>query len=234
MIETQTTINAWADATFGPCDNMQRLVARANQEMAELLSEITMPIVNIERISEECADVAHILFRVAGWAGEDLMPIFQIDNLIVPNEVYGPATRANEIMSFILGRLSSGNAVRREDIGRNVAMIMIKLCEVCAVCKIPLGDAIDRKMVVLRSRKWNLAGDGTAYHVPQSITPWHDHTCAPMLPANLPRTTLERFGKNGPEIVGELYDCGHIHRTYDEAQQCATNPRDGINARSRT
>jgi hypothetical protein len=157
MIETQTGINAWADATFGPCTDMRRLLARANQEMAELLSEITMPVPDNRKIAEECADVAHILCRVAGMVGEDLMPIFNIDNLLVPNTIYGPASIANGMLAFILERLSISNLTERSFVGRMVGMIVIKLAEICAVVGTPLGTAVDEKMTVLR----------TGYHKPK-------------------------------------------------------------------
>jgi len=244
MIETQAGINEWAEATFGPCPDIRRMVARANEEMSELLSQITMPIPDNDKIAEECADICGPLFRVAAWADEDLMPIFRLETLIVPGELYGPAVRANGIMSFTLERLSIGNVVQRRDIGRHVAMIVIKLAEICAACGIPLGDAIDRKMAICRARDWKLDGSGCGYHrliTPEKVAAQHGYKWENVLEArerersNSPITTQMKMGKDGPEVVGELYDCGHIHRTFEEAQQCErwlTNPREGSNARS--
>lgn len=164
MIETQSSCNQWAERTFGPCDNASRLVARANEEMGELLSQITMPEIKTEKIAEECADVAMILFRVADFAEHDLMPIFQLDNLLVPTLIYGPAARANSMLSFLFERLSPANVPRWGEIGRLVGAIVIKLAEISAAVGTPLGTAIDQKMAILRTREWEIVGDGTGYH----------------------------------------------------------------------
>lgn len=167
MIETQAGINAWAEETFGPMQDVRHMAARANEELAELLREVTMPLPNLEKIAEECADVAHVLMRIAGWANEDLMPIFELEKLIIPNLIYDPVVMANAHMAFLLQRLSSAALSEKSAIGRIVALITIRLAEICAACGTRLGDAIDAKMVILRARKWDLDGTGCGYHRPE-------------------------------------------------------------------
>lgn len=164
MIETQAGINEWAETTFGQMKDVRHMIARANEEMAELLREITMPVPNLEKIAEECADVAHVLMRVAGWADEDLMPIFSIETLIISNLIYDPAVKANGHLAFLFQRLSAGDLIERREIGRIVAMITIKLAEICAAAGRRLGSEIDAKMAILRLRKWELDGTGCGYH----------------------------------------------------------------------
>ena len=69
--ETQKTIAEWADEAFGPAPSIPRLAARANEEMAELLREVTF-----SRDSRECvyeaADVVIALYRLAEVCGADL------------------------------------------------------------------------------------------------------------------------------------------------------------------
>jgi hypothetical protein len=229
MIETQTSWNDWADDTFGPLTDVARAAARANSEMAELISEITMPSPNLEKIAEECADVTMSLFRIAHWSGEDLMPIFELEGFIVPNKIYGPAIASNGVMAFILERLSEGNIASRVLVGRLVSMIALRMAEICSTTGITLGDAIDRKMAINRNRSWVPDGSGCGHHVPlMTIAEAREQ-----LAVTIDEAT-EQLGYK-PEVLGELYDCGHIHRTFEEAQQCAAwlaDPREGSNARS--
>lgn len=70
-VETQATISAWAEATFGPAGSNARAVARANREMAELLEHVTSDDHHPEA-AEEIADVVIVLYRVATRLGIDL------------------------------------------------------------------------------------------------------------------------------------------------------------------
>ncbi len=72
MIESQATISAWAENTFGPSSSNARVAARANEEMAELLRALTADDNNPGAIGE-AADVVIVLFRLAGRMGESLM-----------------------------------------------------------------------------------------------------------------------------------------------------------------
>jgi hypothetical protein len=165
MIETQASLNEWADATFGPSHNIPHLLTRANLEMAELLHEITMPIINFDKVREECADVACILCRIAGIVGENLDDIFAIAPAIVDPMLYPPASRAFQHMAFLFEKLSVRNAARNDDIGRMVGMITIKLAEICIAAGGNLPDEIDRKAAILRTRKWTKDGIGCGSHV---------------------------------------------------------------------
>lgn len=69
--ETQHTISAWTEATFGAASSNARVAARANEEMAELLRALTSDD-NHEKAIEEAADVVIILYRLAHRMGVDL------------------------------------------------------------------------------------------------------------------------------------------------------------------
>lgn len=70
--ETQATITEWIETTFGPAESNARVLARANEEMAELLRNVTIDDRHSD-IPEEMADVVIVLYRVATRLGVDLM-----------------------------------------------------------------------------------------------------------------------------------------------------------------
>ncbi len=73
MNETQQSITEWGDTVFGVrnANNLQALVARANLEMAELVTQVARPC-NNEEIRNECADILVMLYTIAGVLEFDL------------------------------------------------------------------------------------------------------------------------------------------------------------------
>ena len=71
MKETQATITEWIETTFGSAGSNARVVARANEEMAEILRAVTIDD-NHPQIVEEIADVFIVLYRVATRLGVDI------------------------------------------------------------------------------------------------------------------------------------------------------------------
>ena len=69
--ETSATIAQWAEATFGSVQSLERLVDRAQQELAELRQAITNNSAPAD-IAKEAADVVILLHRVAALSGHDL------------------------------------------------------------------------------------------------------------------------------------------------------------------
>jgi NTP pyrophosphatase (non-canonical NTP hydrolase) len=63
-METEATIVAWADETFGPTSSNIRVAARANEEMAELLRALSADD-NHPKAAAEIADVVIVLMRCA-------------------------------------------------------------------------------------------------------------------------------------------------------------------------
>jgi hypothetical protein len=80
--ETQATISAWAEATFGPSGSNARAIARANREMAELLEHVTADDRHPEA-AEEIADIVIVLSRVMTRLGVDLQA--EIDQKMAKN-----------------------------------------------------------------------------------------------------------------------------------------------------
>lgn len=68
--ETQASIAAWGEATFGPARNPGDLVARAQQELKELAEAAAQG--QREEAAMETADVMILLYRLAEDLGYDL------------------------------------------------------------------------------------------------------------------------------------------------------------------
>lgn len=64
MTETEASVAAWADETFGPTTSNMRIAARANEEMAELLRALSVDD-NHPKAAEEIADIVIVLTRLA-------------------------------------------------------------------------------------------------------------------------------------------------------------------------
>lgn len=71
MRETGKSISEWADTVFGKIWNYTRSAARANEEMAELLTK-TSSGEDPEDIAYECADIVIVLARLANACGYDI------------------------------------------------------------------------------------------------------------------------------------------------------------------
>lgn len=70
--ETQATVTKWCEDTFGAASSNARVAARANEELAELLKDLTRNDADGHAI-EEAADVVIILYRLAARMGRDLL-----------------------------------------------------------------------------------------------------------------------------------------------------------------
>lgn len=62
--ETPASISSWAEKTFGPTGSNMSTAVRANKEMSELLSALTLSD-NHPKMGEEIADIIIVLWRLA-------------------------------------------------------------------------------------------------------------------------------------------------------------------------
>lgn len=67
MSENQKSITEWAQLVFGVVARREMLVARCNEEMAELLSLVAQPPGGVTslQVGTECADVFIVLCQIA-------------------------------------------------------------------------------------------------------------------------------------------------------------------------
>ena len=70
-VETSATIAQWAEQTFGPVDSLDRLLSRAQQEIAELRDALARNAAPTE-IAHEAADITIFLHRLVALVGHDL------------------------------------------------------------------------------------------------------------------------------------------------------------------
>lgn len=63
MKENFETISQWADETFGPSTTNLRIATRANKEMGELLTALSINDSD-QKAVEECADIHIVLCRI--------------------------------------------------------------------------------------------------------------------------------------------------------------------------
>jgi hypothetical protein len=168
MRETQESIAIWADAAFGVAPKLLRILARANEEMAELLRAVTSSKTPHE-IATEAADVAIVLARVGKIVGNDLIALCGVqvrERNWNGAEVEKTATRANHMLSHAMLLTSYSE---KED-PRPVFYLertMIHLAIVVASVRLDLGSYIDAKMAVNRMRVWKRDGTGHGYHIRQ-------------------------------------------------------------------
>lgn len=169
MTETAATISDWAIATFGEDSNDARVVARANEEMAEMLRKITARE-DHGAISEEATDTIIVLSHVARRAGRD------VDVGAPPRHhhpsIFEAAAAANTYLAGLVVEMAVGNT-KAAWVYAPLAIESLKV--VIRKCGFEPQMEIDRKMGINRKRKWNLSGDGHGYHVRDKDTKFPGH-----------------------------------------------------------
>jgi NTP pyrophosphatase (non-canonical NTP hydrolase) len=163
MQESQATICAWADETFGPAASVQRVLGRANEELAELLRKATAgPALDAAAIAEEAADVGIVLCRAARMLGDEELFACHMENDADDEPI------AWEIAAMASVYLNGGlYTVRRypADALGSIQTCFAALTLICSVLGRDLLAEIDRKMAVNRTRAWKRDGTGHGYHV---------------------------------------------------------------------
>ncbi|HVJ31606.1 MAG TPA: hypothetical protein VND94_00705 [Terriglobia bacterium] len=166
MTETQETITAWANETFGPIASIERGITRANLEMAEALHELTSDHDDWrERLIAECADVLIVLARVASCAMETVtIPT----RSMIAFPAHTLASHALGVANTELARLYLIAA--EANLPTTRVHISYTWNKVKAVIEFLGGDAqaaIDAKMAINRARQWRRDGQGHAFHIPE-------------------------------------------------------------------
>lgn len=154
MKETPDTISAWAVATFGDRNSVARVIARANEEGAELLRELTAGN-RPEKMAQEAADIVIVLCRAG------LRHIVNAPAGMAPS-----LTRAEIAVSIgdaLLKALNAALTGGAYDV--HVRSAMIRCAALCACYGRRLTEEVDAKMAVNRGRQWHHDGTGHGYHV---------------------------------------------------------------------
>jgi len=162
MRESQASIVAWANQTFGPAASTVRVVARANEEMAELLRAITWGA-EPSKIAVEAADVAIVLCRAAAAVNE--MPLFSNAAAARSEAPLKPALHANRAIADLLLEIDRSGGGAEFFVARLITRAFFFLHRVCEAAGSTLAEEVDSKMAINRARTWNLDGSGHGYHV---------------------------------------------------------------------
>lgn len=162
MIETQSSICTWEDATFGVPVSDASIAARALVEMAELVTAV----VNgepAERIGAEIADVVLVLARLGRILGVDAVALASgpCRSRWQAGEPICHAARAAARLGMALESLTGEVSLAATDL-RDTASELIWLSTALAI---DIPSAIDAKMAVNRARKWVRDGNGHGRHV---------------------------------------------------------------------
>lgn len=159
MTESQSSICAWADATFGPPFSDASIVARALREMAELVTACVYGE-PAERIGQEIADVVIVLARLGRSCEVDVIALST--PRYAEESKRGPIWFAGEAGAHLNAMLAHGSASAP---ARRVESAVALLGRLARCIGIDLPAAIDAKMAVNRARRWNVDGRGHGEHV---------------------------------------------------------------------
>jgi NTP pyrophosphatase (non-canonical NTP hydrolase) len=88
MSETSKSIGSWTDGVFGSVTNYQTGAARANEEMAELITAVSR--FDLPQAALEIADVVICLHRLANDLGYDLQELVDRKMVINRNRKWRP------------------------------------------------------------------------------------------------------------------------------------------------
>lgn len=168
--ETQKSISDWAEETFGAATSNLRVAVRANEEMAELLRELTIdfsPEYDARKAVEECADTYIVLCRLGERLGLNLLqsPSARAIRHEMPigSRPFEIAVKANVLIAKAMLLLSykiqhKVTATTASEVAGLLEWIVEKLGG-------DLHVAVDSKMEVNRRRRWRVDGSGHGYHL---------------------------------------------------------------------
>ena len=160
--ETQATIAEWAEKAFGPAPNDARIIARVNEEFAELLRAVTSHQLP-EKIAEEAADVVIVLCRFAQLRKFDLFDMAYIHGKLFAGET--PLRSALMHMHMLIDTVmfdQSDPWPADYVAGKLVASLARYLRD---NYDLDLRDQIDKKMAINRKREWRQDDTRHGYHV---------------------------------------------------------------------
>lgn len=161
--ETQDTIRAWADAAFGESANLARVIARANEELAEGLRAITSDQ-PADVVALEVADTAIVLMRAADMAHMHYTRVDDAKITGVGDKRYCIHLFA-EVGRDLLVAIEYAEHPSEFVLRGALRAAFVGLGDLSRRLGYGLWDRIDHKMAVNRARVWKRDGTGHGYHV---------------------------------------------------------------------
>lgn len=166
MTETTETICTWADDAFGPAPSEARILARANEEMAELMVTVVDCDKPLSAMIEESADVAIVLCRLAKLHGCDVDELMARRTKMPRRCDTTPAEAAVASNTALAALLRAVTAEQQDEVvAERLLFLFDRLADTALLAGGQLGQAVDAKMQVNRKRQWRLDGSGHGYHV---------------------------------------------------------------------
>lgn len=171
MMETQKTISAWAEETFGASGSDFSCVTRANIELAELMHAVAVAA-SKQDIAEEIADVFIVLYRYAERRGVDArkLAVSHARNYSHLHTMYTAMT-PEQLCAELARRMSILASCSLTPGSMDYLGCVFYMLGVSAVVLgVDFYDAVDKKMAVnrKRKRKWTVVG-GHGQHVEEDI-----------------------------------------------------------------
>ncbi len=162
MRETQQTIAQWADASFGPCKDVLSSIARAGQEMAELV-KCVVEGGTVDDAVEEAADVVICLAR----AGEKLdYDLLQSSRTFIGEDPTGSSPTGLALAASLYLGMAALRATTGADDTLVTLLSSVRMLDIfVSAVGLDLEEVIDAKMVVNRRRQWRRDGHGHGYHI---------------------------------------------------------------------
>lgn len=165
-METQESVSAWAEKTFGPAGSNLRVAARVNEELAELLRAVSAD--DREKALDEAADVVIVAYRLGHRLGVDLDVFFPEPEELLPREQLSArrcAVEANRGMSALLWILENEDVPATRSFVWYCRQVVRHMGILAHAVGGDLRTAIADKMAVNRQREWKVDGTGHGYHV---------------------------------------------------------------------
>lgn len=162
MSETQQSITQWIEETFGVASDA-RILARANEEMAELLKGVASGE-SPAKLAEECADVLIVLCPLA----QRLATALCYPRRIKEDDVRPYAQYANLGLALAIYRTASGattSSIDHAEMDAHLRDCVGHLSDLAFSLGSSLQAEVEKKMARNRSRTWKRDGTGCGYHV---------------------------------------------------------------------
>lgn len=165
-METQATIVAWAEVTFGRAVSPQRIIVRAAEEAVELMRCLSVDDRH-PHATEEIADTLIVLMGVAHVMDFDLLE--QANGILADWRTGPDAARLSGQSNLHTAAAAVGClalAIRNETLRlMNCALAAASLLDLAGRLEVDVQAEIDAKMAVNRARVWKLDGSGHGHHV---------------------------------------------------------------------
>jgi hypothetical protein len=163
----QATICNWAESTFGPATDLARVLARANEELAEGLRAVTTGK-PFEVVAEEVADVAIVLCRAASLVHIELRRV-EDSRRTGPGTTWMALHLFRKVDRELLDAIEHAEDPAEFATRFHIRAAYVWLGDLARQLGFGLWDRIDAKMAINHDRTWRPDGAGHGCHVREKV-----------------------------------------------------------------